>query len=266
MTQDADFGDLSGLHDRLRQARPRSPATHRRVVIVLLDLSATMGYPIAGGDATRPPQRRIDILNNTLQTWLPKVREEGLARLRNVEMAVITFGGAGVRAVTASASLPRDRWHEDGGAFVPAAELDLGSLDAFGTTPMVEAINVSLDLGDARVRHLAGRRVQAEPVRIVMFGDGRANDRRLPADAWRSAAQRIAMLRRQRGVQFFAFAAPGADEAVLRALAGDDDGYVPFAEFDVERLLELILRATADEDPYEGVRRKYGFDSHTAQA
>lgn len=258
MTFNPDFSRTSDLYASLGDIQPSAATYSRRVVIMLLDVSASMSFTVADRGADGRPRRRIDLLNEQLRRWLPTVREEGQGQLRDVEMAVITFSGRGLRPVTGDASRSRDRWHEDGGVFVRAADLDVDDLEAFGTTPMVTAINLALDLGDARTRYLASQNLQTGQVRILMFGDGGSYDKDLPIDAWRTAARRIADLRDQRRVQFFAFGPPGSDESVLRALAGDE-GYVPLAEFDFEKLLDLILRATSADDPFEAIREQFGW-------
>lgn len=286
VTADFDSGGISDLHDILGSGsqggvRPdANVSAHRvsagpRVVIVLLDVSASMAFPCAdapgaddgeeGRGAGRfgrnrgqaRPRRRIDILNERLQEWLPLIRDVGLGDLRHAEMAVITFGGRGVRPVTGNSSGPIDTWHTDDGVFVPLADLDLGKLQAFGTTPLAEAIETTLDLADARVRYLAGRHVSTGPVRVLMFADGGSYDRGLSADNWQPTAARVAALRRQGRVQFFAFGVPGADESTLREIAGE--GYAPLLESGFGNLLDLILRTTAAEHPFEAVRERFGW-------
>jgi len=223
-----------------------NPGTyHRRVVILLIDVSGSMRFAEKG---TRP----IDELNRSMRTWLPEIREQGEGPLRAVEFAVVTFGGDGVRPVTGDAGGPEAELAQDGGVFVPAAELDFGDLDASGTTPMVEALEFALRLGDRRVEHLADRHgLQTGQVRLILFSDGAPNDE-LPADAWRSVADLIATRRRQRRLLFLAFGAPGADEEMLRTLA-TERGYIPLTDLDFAALLDLVLVATSAEDPFTAV-------------
>jgi uncharacterized protein YegL len=252
MTFDPDFAGIGEFFDSLGDIVPNTATYRRRIVIVLFDLSTSMSF-------LKADQRPIDMLNKQLRTWLPSVREEGARQLRDVEFAVLTFSGHGVRFITGDQTRPRERAHEDGGAFVRAAELDFGPLEAFGTTPMVEAINAALDLGEARVRYLAGQHLQTGQVRILMFTDGSPYERDLPADAWRTAAARVTAAREQKRIQFFAFGAPGADEKVLRAMSGDQ-GYIPLAEFDFGALLDLILVATSADDPFGAIREQLGWE------
>lgn len=257
MTFDPDFSRAVDVYASLDDIQPNTATYRRRIVIVLFDVSTSMSFTVGG-------QRRIDLLNEQLRQWLPMVRNEGRGQLRDVEIAVITFSGRGVRLVTGDTSRPRDQAHLDGGAFVPAAALEVGDLEAFGTTPMVEAISLALDLAEARARYLAEQRLQTGRVRILMFTDGGPFDRDLPADAWRAAAARIGTLQEQGRVQFFAFGAPGADEGLLRVMTGDK-GYVPLADFDFAKLLDLILVATSADDPFMAIRDQLGWDEETTE-
>jgi uncharacterized protein YegL len=252
MTFEPDFSLVSDLHDSLGDISPNVATYRRRVVIILFDLSTSMSFTVGG-------RRRIDLLNEQLREWLPMVRREGSGQLRDVEIAVITFSGRGVQIITGDPTIPRAQAHTNGGAFVSAADLQIGELEAFGTTPMVEAINLALELAEARVRYLAEENLQTGRVRILMFTDGGPFDRDLPADAWRTAASHVIAAAEQGRIQFFAFGAPGADETVLREISGDP-GYIPLAEFDFAKLLDLILIATSADDPYLAIRDQLGWE------
>jgi uncharacterized protein YegL len=261
---DADFGRLSDVYDGLDDVRPNTASYRRRVVIVLIDLSASMGFEVdvAVPDGAARPSR-IAVLNEKLRGWLPDVRAAGRGQLREVEFAVVTFSGRGVRKISGAREREYDRPHEDGGVFVPATELTIDELAAFGTTPMVEAVTTALDLADARARYLAERGTQTGRVRVLMFTDGGPSDHDLPLDAWRTAADRIGGLRRQDRLLFMAFGAPGADETVLRGMAGDE-GYIPLADFDFAKLLGLLLVATSADNPYDTIRDQLGWNEATA--
>jgi uncharacterized protein YegL len=258
MTFDADFSQASDLYASLDDVVPNSASYRRRIVIVLLDLSTSMSFLTGPADNRRP---RIDLLNEQLRQWLPQVRRQGADSLRDVEFAVIAFSGHGVRFLTGGEPRPGPHGHEDGGAFVAAADLDVGKLAAHGTTPLVEAVSLALDLGAARVGYLAReRQLQTGQVRIVMFTDGSPPfDRDLPADAWQAAAERVSTARSQRHIQFFTFGAPGADEAVLRAMSGDR-GYFPLTGFDFAKLLDLILVASSADDPVAAIWDELGWE------
>ena len=260
MTSDPDSAPINAFYASLNETVPddivlnADPYPYRRrvVVIVLFDLSSSMSFLIAG-------RRPIDLLNKRLREWLPSIRKKGHGELRDAEFAVITFSGRGVQLITGDRSRPRERAHEDGGAFVPAAELDFGTLEASGTTPMVEAINFALDLGEARARYLAGQGLHAVQVRILMFTDGEPNERDLPPGAWQAAVARVAAAREERPVQFFALETPEADATVLHELAGDE-GYIPLGQFDFAKLLDIIFVASAVPDPYKAIREQFGWE------
>jgi uncharacterized protein YegL len=257
MTFDPEFTLMSDLDRSLDDVEPNTESYRRRIVIVMLDLSTSMAYPTGPSDNRRP---RIDLLNEQLRQWLPDVRRQGASSLSDVEFAVISFSGRGVRFLTGPEPKPGPHAHEDGGAFTAAADLDFGALEALGTTPMVEAVNLALDLGSARVNYLAQEQHrQTGQVRIVMFTDGSPFDRDLPLDAWRGAAERVGSARAQRHIQFFSFGAPGADEEVLRGLSGDE-GYFPLADFDFATLLDLILVASSADDPFTAIREELGWE------
>lgn len=264
MTADYEFESISGLYGRLgrgghygqdNQGETGPGPGHSfsvgpRVVVVLLDVSNSMAFPVAG-------RRRIDVLNERLQEWLPLIREAGRGKLRQAEIAVVTFGGRGVRPVTGRSSGPASSWPGDGGVFVSLVDLDVGELVAYGGSPLAEAIETALGLAEARVRHLAGQHVQAGPARVLMLADGGSYDARLSTDVWEPAAARVAALRARDEVQFFAFGVPGASEPVLQAIAGE--GYAPLLESGFGNLLDLILRATAAEHPLDAVRKRFGW-------
>jgi uncharacterized protein YegL len=257
MTFDADFRLAGDEFARLGDITPNPVSIRRRVVIVLLDLSTSMSFPAGPADHPRP---RIELLNEQLLEWLPAVRRQGADSLRDVEFAVISFSGHGVRFLTGGEPQPGPRSHEDGGAFIPAADLELDALEAFGTTPMLEAVNLALDLGAARVNYLAREhQLQTGQVRIVMFTDGSPYDRDLPEDEWQAVAERVRASSAQRHVQFFAFGVTVIDDTKLRAMSGDE-GYFPLADFDFAKLLDLILLATSADDPFATIRDVFGWE------
>lgn len=252
------FDELASLFDEKADATDdiglNEGTYQRRVVVIVIDVSGSMGYAENG-------KRPIDDLNSSIESWLPEVRSQGKGPLRGVEFAVVTFGGDGVRTVTGDLRCPPDRLHADGGAFVPAGELEIAPLTATGTTPMVAALEFALNLGDQRVQYLAGQGLQTGQVRMILFSDGGPNDDNLPAGAWRSTADLIRTRRKQRRLLFLAFGAPGADEHVLRELA-PEKGYFPLSALDFNELLNLVLVATSADDPYAAVweQARWGTD------
>jgi uncharacterized protein YegL len=224
--------------------------THRRrLVTLLIDTSASMATTLVDGVSA------IDALNRQLEIWLPTVRGEGFGNLRDVEFAVITFGAGGV-AVVSGNGVPSA---EDGDAFVPAAQLTLAPLRAAGATPMTEAVDLGLNLLEAR-RHQVQtvHSQQTGKLRMILISDGSPTDfEGNPTDDWRRLAVRLDQWRTSGRVQLFAFGVPGVDDDVMRALA-TKEGYFRLDELDVAKLLQLILVATTADDSYNEVRACLG--------
>jgi uncharacterized protein YegL len=220
--------------------------TKRNLVILAIDTSHSMNEKVASG------RTRIEELNDAIQAWLPKVRSA--SELRDAELAVITYGHGGVQVVRTPSSAAD---HEDGGAFVPARSLNLPRFQAGDVTPMVAAIERGLELARRRAEHLAGapRHLQSSRPRFVCVSDGLpTDDRGNLTNAWRPLADRLARMRDNRQLLFFAFGVAGADEEVMRGLAGTA-GFFKLAEIDFDKLLALVLIASTADDPYESLRR-----------
>jgi uncharacterized protein YegL len=226
--------------------------THRRrFVALLIDTSQSMGTTRADGIPA------IDALNRRIGDWLPKVRAEGRGALRDVEFVVITFGAGGVLVASGSGEPSA----EDGGAFVPADRLHIGELAAGGATPMVDAVDLALDLLEERrqrVQQVHGQ--QTGSPRLILVGDGEPTDfEGNPTEDWRRLAKRLERARKQLRTRLFAFGVPGVDDDVMRALA-TDSGYFRLADFDLKKLLDLVLVATAEQTDFEDVRKLFAED------
>jgi uncharacterized protein YegL len=225
---------------------PDTPSRKRRVVVILADVSYSMASQTDSG------LTRIEALNQQLTEWVPRVRSD--SRLGDVEFAVVTFGDAGVQVVSRDRDVPD---HADGGAFVPAAEFQLGPLSASGVTPMAAAIERAITLAQDRGRYLKQTHgvISGQP-RLIMFTDGQpTDDQGNPTDAWRAVAGRLQAFRTQRRLQFFGFGVPGVNTAVMRELVPDPDGYRELESMDFKMLLDLILLATSAADPFDTLRK-----------
>ncbi|MBL7258043.1 vWA domain-containing protein [Paractinoplanes lichenicola] len=223
--------------------------THRRRFVgLLIDTSRSMALAQTGGMAA------IDALNLHLAEWLPKVRAEGRGQLRDVEFVVITFGAGGV-AVASGNRKPSAR---DDGAFVPAARLTLGPLEAGGATPMVEAVDLALDLVEQRRRHVQEvHGQQCGGPRLILITDGEPTDfEGNPTDEWRRLAVRLQQSRETGRLMLFAFGVPGVKDDVMRELAGEE-GYFRLQDLDLKRVLDLALVATAEHVGYRRVADKF---------
>ncbi|GGN18234.1 uncharacterized protein YegL [Actinoplanes campanulatus] len=212
-----------------------------RFVTLLLDTSDSMRTTETGGVPA------IVALNRQLAAWLPAVRAAGAGALRGVEFAVVTYGLGGVLVVSGDGTPSA----ADGGAFVPAARLEIPELTAGGASPMVAAIDLALHLLEER-RALAPGPAAS---RIILVGDGAPTDfEGNPSDEWRPLARRLARARGHRRTQIFAFGLPGADDTVMRALA-TDDGCFELPGLDLAGLLGAVLAASAEETDFSEVRR-----------
>jgi len=225
--------------------------THRRrFVALLIDTSDSMRTTETDGLPV------IEALNRRIAAWLPKVRAEGRGALRDVEFVVITFGAGGVLVASGDGTPSAG----DDGAFVPAARLTVPELAAGGATPMVEAVDLALHLLEERRTLVQQLGQQTGAPRLILVSDGAPTDfEGNPSEQWRRLAQRLAQGRKTRSTQLFAFGVPGVDDEIMRALA-TDDGYFKLADFDLKKLLDLVLVATAEQTDFADVRRLFAED------
>ena len=153
----------------------------RCACVLLIDTSGSMeGTPISE-------------LNMGLRTFQEDLTEDSLAS-RRVEIAIVTFGDGGVTKV------------QD---FVTVDQFTAPELLAGGTTPMGEAINLSLDLVEHRKDEYKKNGISYYQPWILLITDG------APTDDWRAAAQRVKAETNARRVTFFAVGVRNADMDVL---------------------------------------------------
>ncbi|MDY7524633.1 vWA domain-containing protein [Sphingomonas sp. 10B4] len=174
------FGDdvAPGGFDLIEFADNPEP---RCACVLLLDVSGSMNGV------------SLIALNAGLQQFAKDVRADSLAA-RRVDLAAVTFGDS-VNVVAEFGSAQH---------FYPQP------LTAKGSTPMGEAINVSLDLMANRQQQY--RSAGITPYRGVIFlvTDGK------PTDSWERAARRIEEGERRKSFSFFAV---GVDDADIDTLA-----------------------------------------------
>jgi uncharacterized protein YegL len=155
----------------------------RCACVLLLDTSASMaGAPIRA-------------LNESLKAFQEDLQEDPLAR-RRVEIAIVTFGGH-------SASKIQD--------FVPASDFRAPVLEAAGTTPMGEAMNLALDLVRDRKAEYRKNGIAYYQPWVFMITDGAPN----PGSPWQEAAERVQSDMAGKGLVFFAVGTENADKKVL---------------------------------------------------
>jgi len=155
----------------------------RCACVLLLDTSASMQ-----GEA-------IDSLNASLRVFQEDLQEDPLAR-RRVEIALITFGNGGVQKL-----------HD----FMPAADFLAPTLEADGSTPMGEAMNLALHLVRSRKTEYKQNGVAYYQPWIFMITDGAPN----PESPWKKAAEEVRAEMAVKGLLFFAVGVGSADKKVL---------------------------------------------------
>ena len=174
------FGDdvAPGGFDLVEFAENAEP---RCACVLVLDVSGSMGG------------ERIAALNQGILQFAADVRADSLAA-RRLDLAVVTFGDT-VNVVAEFGSAQ---------AFYPQP------LKAKGSTPMGEAINVSVDLVAARQEVYRSAGIPSFRSMIFLISDG------APTDNWDRAARRIEEGERRKSFSFFAVA---VDNSAVDTLA-----------------------------------------------
>lgn len=155
----------------------------RCACVLLLDTSVSMnGLP-------------MDALNNGLKTFQLEIQDDDLAS-RRVEIAIVTFGKGGCKTLQ---------------QFTSAREFIAPTLEAGGSTPMGEAINMALDLVKERKAVYREQGVLYYQPWIFMITDGAPN----PDSPWREAAQRVQAEMNTKALTFFGVGVADADMEIL---------------------------------------------------
>jgi uncharacterized protein YegL len=157
----------------------------RCACVLLLDVSGSMSG------------RAIGALNEGLRAFSADLGGDALARQR-VEVAVVTFGGDGVRVA-----------HD----FATAAQFEPPRLTAGGGTPMGAAIVQGLDLVEARKAQYKANGIVYYRPWVFLITDGE------PTDAWEEAARRVHAVEGANGLAFFAVGVEGANLDTLGRIA-----------------------------------------------
>ena len=106
---------------------------------------------------------------------------------RGGELAIIAFGGGGVRPLNIGGAPSDDR----ASIFVPVGEVSIPSLTAAGHTPLEHALNLAMDIVERRLDHFRDRE-RMRPNMIVLT-DGAPTDEHLgmPVDIDRATIARL---------------------------------------------------------------------------
>ena len=197
--------DTASLND----FTPRSTVGSRLLICLLLDTSPSMQQ----GNAIAQLTASLKDLCSEL------ARRPEYAR--NAEVAVITFGNGGVRAVDL-----RDGIAEPAQPFCPVEDARPPTLSAGGEgTPMVEAIQRGLAVIDEHKQSLrVGRHTYYRPL-LYLITDGGPTDPGAPlvlSDRWRGLVPGLRELEANKKLLFYAISVEGAVEEVMSGLAPDD--------------------------------------------
>jgi uncharacterized protein YegL len=157
----------------------------RCACVLLLDVSGSMSG------------RAIAALNDGLRAFATHLCTEQLARER-VEVALVTFGGDGVRVV-----------HD----FATAGQFEPARLSASGGTPMGAAITQGLEMVEARKAQYKANGIVYYRPWVFLITDGE------PTDEWQEAAGKVKAAESANGLAFFAVGVEGANMDTLGKIA-----------------------------------------------
>lgn len=181
---------------------PRCP------VILLLDVSASMaGSPIKE-------------LNEGIRLFKQNIQSDEIADLR-VEVSVVTFGSR--------PEVIHDFSTMD--SFVPP------TLEAKGSTPMGQAIELALDKLDERKNTYQDNHIPYFQPWLLMISDG------APTDHYTDAARKIRGLAAQNKLLFFCVAVKDADIRVLRKIAPEDRPPLPLDGLKFKELFQWLSQS-----------------------
>lgn len=158
---------------------------NRCPVVLLVDTSSSMQGP------------PMEALNQGLSAFQKAILQDEQATLR-VDVAIVSFGPV---------ELVQD--------FVTIDQLEFPHLEAYGLTPMGEAINYALDLLERRKETYRSNGIQYYRPWVLLITDGAPD----PSSPWKPAAQRVRDAESQRKLSFFAVGVQGAKMEILRQIA-----------------------------------------------
>jgi uncharacterized protein YegL len=168
--------------------------TPRCACILVLDTSGSMGGT------------PIDELNQGLLQFIEEIKDDALAQY-SVEVGIVTAGP------DARTRMP----------LIPAHLIaDVNTLDASGGTPLGEAVNMALDMLEARKNEYKSKGVPYYQPWLVLISDG------APTDNWQGAANKTRTMADNKKLVVMPIGVSGADLSVLsqfssrpaKALAG----------------------------------------------
>ncbi|BCJ74587.1 hypothetical protein CS0771_41310 [Catellatospora sp. IY07-71] len=219
-------------------------ANSRLLITLVLDTSGSM------------KGNRIAQLNKFLSE-LKQALDKDKYINRVGEVAIVTFGNDGVRAITGTSATSH---------FVAVNAFTAPSLESGGFTPMTKALRLALSLVTRRKAELrtSGIPMAHRPL-IFLVTDGLPTDDQgnLSAD-WREVAAELRRQESGKHLHIFSFGVADADAAVLQGLAPKSTYQIDDVDFSavlqlMSISLELARSASNDGDAdelYESVRKR----------
>jgi uncharacterized protein YegL len=196
----------------------------RLLLALVLDISSSMsGKPIR-------------LLNEALASMAEDLRQD--VHLSAIaEVAIITFGNAGVTAWRGKERVPPGT-----SPFMPARRFEAPPLSAGGVTPMVAAVERAIDCVAEEKAALKRRHLQYFQPLVWLVSDGCPTDHLgHPADDWRHLPGVIRKATDERKFVFFTVSAGDIDatgDRVLQEIA--PDAHVRLEGFEFSRMLKLV--------------------------
>jgi uncharacterized protein YegL len=166
-----------GTNDYADNAEQRCPC------VLILDRSGSMGG------------RPIEELNAGLMLFKDELAADSLA-MKRVDIAIVTFGPAKLE-------MP---FHNASNFFPPTLTVE-------GDTPTGSAINLALDIVEARKAEYRANGISSYRPWVILITDGG------PTDAWQSAAARVREGEAAKKFTFFAVGVAGANMEILAQIS-----------------------------------------------
>jgi len=206
--------------------------TERMPLVLVLDTSASMGYP-----AQAP---RIAELNTALRDWFRDAAADPALRER-LEVAIVTFDSE-VRLLRLTGS-------SEPGAFSFVENVTPPELCATGLTSMLAAMDAAMRLAIGRTAELTAAGIPSRRPLVWLVTDGAPSDadgQPVPDGEVAAAAARLRDLAEETadgpGCLCYAIGVGGADMTTLSALVPGPA--IPLHDFSYRRILGVVTEST----------------------
>lgn len=195
---------------------PPEESITRNLIVLLLDASGSMLDEDRTADGTGLGKSKIDTLREALDRFLLVEMHEQSKLQTNGELAIVTFGGAGVGALDLGVPvLPGSPFH-----FVRTVTA-APTLLVGGGTPMGAGIRHALRIIEDRKVSLADSGISHESrPNVFLLTDGKAND---PRESLAEAISALHAEEKAKGVLLWALGTTDADRRQMQAIANKDN-------------------------------------------